>query len=52
MSPNELRERLAATYTDYAEEAIRNHQWEAATAYQTAASLALATAVTIEEGQK
>ena len=45
----ELRQRLHDTYMDYAAEALRRHDWAAATAFQTAACLALGTAVTLSD---
>jgi len=45
----ELRQRLHDTYMDYAAEALRRHDWAAASAFQTAACLALGTAVTLSD---
>jgi hypothetical protein len=43
----ELRQRLADTYLEYAEQAWRRHDWAAANAFQTAAGLALGTTVAL-----
>lgn len=43
----DIRTRLYDTYMDYAKAAQQRHEWEAATAYETAANLALSTCVQI-----
>ena len=40
MTTIELRERLAATFNDLADQAVKARQWEAASAFQYAAGLA------------
>lgn len=45
----DLRQRLYDTYMDYAQQAEKARDWSAATAYQTAACLALGTAVTLSD---
>lgn len=42
-----LRQRLADTYLEYADQAWKRHDWVAAGAFQTAAGLALGTTVAL-----
>lgn len=45
MTPEEVRVRLWQTYLEYADQAQKNRNWEAASAFQLAAELALGTGV-------